>query len=219
VLRAALSECVERFRCQCSPSQRQLARRIFLEGSAPVAAPFLVTHSELFGARRRPLKAFPDGNAEHVTRKVTSRQQFLCRLLFLLRKKPHFGSFPLLGGVPGTLSEASKRLLRRPSVPALNAPDHMPLPACNRDCSSFEPHVEADTPLGNCHTCDIHSATSAFSLSKRKKPSKGPELISSVELHLRGLCPPNRDESRVASLAPPLIEEHDSTPPNRRPPP
>jgi hypothetical protein len=83
--------------------------------------------------------SFPDGNTEHVTRKVTARQQFptfadlasrpvievsesrgLVGLqgIVSIEEKASFRKLPATR-VPGTLSEASKRLLRRPSVPAL----------------------------------------------------------------------------------------------------
>jgi hypothetical protein len=58
-----------------------------------------------------------------------------------------------------------------------SVPDRTPLPVCNFDYSSSAPHAEADIPLGNWHTCDIHFATLAFSVSKKKRPWKGPELI------------------------------------------
>jgi hypothetical protein len=66
----------------------------------------------------------------------------------------------------GLLSEASKRLLRRPSVPALKR-------SCNRDCSSSEPHAAVDTRPGNFHTCDIHFAISALSSPKEKALERG----------------------------------------------
>ena len=50
----------------------------------------------------------------------------------------------------------------------------MPLPVCNRGYSSFEPDAEADIRSGNCHTCDIHSANSAFNCSNKKGPGSAP---------------------------------------------
>jgi hypothetical protein len=76
----------------------------------------------------------------------------------------------------GALSEASGRLLRGPFVPFLNR--RTPLAVCNRDCSSSEPHAGVDTPAGNCHTCDIHFAISAYNFSKRKGPREGRTQLS-----------------------------------------
>jgi hypothetical protein len=49
----------------------------------------------------------------------------------------------------------------------------MPLSACNRGYNSFELRAELDIQFGNCHTCDIHFAISAFQFSNEKGPRKG----------------------------------------------
>jgi hypothetical protein len=80
----------------------------------------------------------------------------------------------------------------------------MRLRACNRDCSRSGPHAEADTRGDNCHTCDIHFSISAFSFSKKKRPSKGPgtNCVDAALLDQRGRalprCAPRGDPSREA---------------------
>ena len=81
----------------------------------------------------------------------------VCRVLFLLRKKTPFGSFPLEG-----YQEPYRKLLSAsygvPLCQPQSVPDRMQRLSDKLDCNSSAIVVAGDTRPCSVHTCDIRFA-------------------------------------------------------------